>query len=332
MVLGRVNLCLLQSLLKIVFLKERVGQKMMRYLRILVGVVHLSLKKIKISVIILKENLKKIPDWMTHVFLRPGLIEYSNNKGSISTTWAGDGKKPNVSGPFSLEPMKVVNLALPKSVCIAIPAYDGSVPVEMAIQLSQAVSKLRGLGVEVVLQSERNNGLVDVVRNTLVDRFLKKTDCEKLLFIDSDIVFKADDLIRLLAFSTKYSVVGSTYPIKKDEPIGFFVQLMEMPPKLNEYGLISVRGFGAGFVAIDRSVFLLMEPRTEKYYLDGEFTRYYQTGVVDGKYRGEDIWFFNRYIDEFGGTVILDPWIDLEHVGKKYYGYKFQDWLCAQRQ
>ena len=220
-------------------------------------------------------------------------------------------------------------LSLPKSVCIAIPAYDGTVPVETAFRLAEVVSRLKSMGITVIMQSERNNGLVDVVRNTLVDRFLKQTKAEKLVFIDSDIVFKVDDLIRLLAISTEYLVVGATYPIKRDESMGFFVQLQENPPNRNKHGLISVRGMGAGFVVIDRSVFETMELKTEKYRMDGEFTRYFQTGVVDGRYRGEDIWFFNRWVDEFGGQVMLDPSVNLQHVGTKYYGYTFKDALLC---
>lgn len=219
-------------------------------------------------------------------------------------------------------------LSLPKSVCIAIPAYDGSVPVETAIHLATAVAKLKSMGIEVIMLSERNNGLVDVVRNTLVDKFLNKTTCEKLLFIDSDIVFEADDVLRLLALSTLHKVIGATYPIKRDDPIGFFIQVKEeLGLKLDEHGLLQCRGFGAGFLVVDRSVFETMEPTTEKYRMDGIFTRYFQTAVMDGEYRGEDIWFLRRWHDKFGGQVVLDPWINLKHVGKKYYDYKFSDYM-----
>ena len=222
-------------------------------------------------------------------------------------------------------------LQLPKSVCISIPAYSGTIPVETAIHLAQAVSKLRRLGVTVVMQTERECGLVEVTRNKLVNVFLEKSKCQKMFFLDNDIVFKADDLIRLLAWSTKYPIVGATYCVRKDNPPTFFVDLDRTGTTLNEDGLLSCEGLGAGFVVIDRSVFEEMKPHTEVYVKDGEtINRYFWTGVKNGKYRGEDIMFFKEWVNKHGGEIILDPCIDLQHVGHKYYDYKFSDWLKEQ--
>ena len=57
------------------------------------------------------------------------------------------------------------------------------------------------------------DSLVTRARNKLVTEFLK-TDCTHLFFIDADISFEPDDLIRVLAFNKP--LVAAPYPIKKD--------------------------------------------------------------------------------------------------------------------
>ena len=218
-----------------------------------------------------------------------------------------------------------VDLSTLGGIAIAIPAYDGKVVIELAGAIYHAGMKLNNMGVKTCFIYEKSNALIDYSRNRLVAKFLKDTKAQKLLFIDSDIKFKWEDLERLLAFSSKYPIVCATYPAKK-EPTKFFINPVYKDGKLviNEYGLLSITGAGAGFLCIDRSVFETMEPESNKFSVDDDLiTQYFYNKVKGTDFYGEDICFFDRWVNEFGGEVWLDPGIDLVHIGNKDYDAKF---------
>ena len=214
------------------------------------------------------------------------------------------------------------------SLCIAIPAYDGKIPVEAAVNMCHAVSMLHKEGVTVDIQWGAQSALIDLCRNRLVKRFLTESNAQKLLFLDSDIIFKAPDLVRLFQWSQFYPVVGATYPLRK-EPAKFFINHLDGAFETNKDGLVKVGGFGAGFVIIDRSVFESLNTVVESIETsEGEsLKRFFDIRVIDGRYLGEDISFYKRWIDECAWAVYLDPSINLKHVGTKEFDYKLIDYL-----
>jgi len=219
-----------------------------------------------------------------------------------------------------------VDLSTLGGIAFAIPAYDGKVVVEQLAAVYHAGMKLNSMGVKSAVIYEKGNALVDYSRNRLVAKFLKDSTAQKLVFLDSDIKFKWEDLERLLVFSSKYPIVCGTYPAKK-EPTKFFINPVYTTDgklKINEYGLLSITGCGAGFMIIDRSVFLRMEANSKKFSVDEDIiTQYFYNQVVGTDFYGEDVCFLHRWVKEFGGEVWLDPGIDLIHIGNKDYDAKF---------
>jgi len=212
-------------------------------------------------------------------------------------------------------------------ICFAFPAYDGKIPVEAAVHLVESVIELREAQVDASFQWGVGSALIDLCRNRLVKKFLEKTDSDKLLFIDSDIIFKAEDVTRLAWHSQKYAIVGATYPVRK-EPAKFFLKAKGDSLETNQDGLIEVEGFGAGFVMIDRNVFTRMKPLVPEIDFEGEpMTWYFDTRIIGRRFLGEDISFYKRYIDECNGKVFIDPYINLKHVGPKEFDYKLIDYL-----
>lgn len=212
-------------------------------------------------------------------------------------------------------------------VTFAFPSYDGKVIVEQLGAIYYCSQQLASAGIKSNLIYEKSNALIDYSRNRLVHKFLNDTKCQKLVFIDTDIVFKWEDLERLLTFSSKFPIVVGTYCAKQDVPKFFINPVYDEHGKVvvnEELGLVSVSGVGAGFTIIDRSVFETMQPVTPTFTVHDEVHhQYFATGIVDGHYFGEDIWFFNRWVKEFGGQVWLDPAISLKHVGTKTYDHNF---------
>ena len=229
-----------------------------------------------------------------------------------------------------------MNLATVKSICIAIPTYDGRIPVETAVQLSQAVGSLQRAGIAVDIQWGAGSALIDLCRNRLVKKFLTQTTAEKLFFLDSDIIFQAQDLLYLVMHSEKcneqgsamYPVVGAVYPVRKDPP-KFFIKALSSGIAMNEDGLIEIGGCGMGFMMIDRSVFEQMDDKVEEFISnDNEVLKaYFDIRIINKHYKGEDISFFIRYTEECGGHVFIDPQICLKHVGTKEYDYQLLDYL-----
>jgi hypothetical protein len=173
---------------------------------------------------------------------------------------------------------------------------------------------------------ERENALIDLARNRLVRNFLEQTDANKLVFIDDDIVFRWKDFERLLCWSTKYPVVAGTYPTRT-WPTKYFIDPGEKL-QFTEDGLLRVHSCGFGFVIIDRSVFEELKPHTNL-YIDqhGEPTQqYFKVGIFDNRYMGEDIYFY-KTLDKINKEVVIDPMIDLKHIGTHVFESNFAEGL-----
>jgi hypothetical protein len=213
-----------------------------------------------------------------------------------------------------------------QKLAICIPVYTGQVGVSFVTSLISSVVVMKQLGLDVVIYWEQGNAIVQSARDRLVNKALSD-GATKIMFIDSDIVFTDDDLMRLLGFSTYHPIVAAAYPARKDPPT-FIVSIPDIKNlNWNEHGLLEVEGLGFGFVVIDSSVFNAMEPNCSKYddakaKLTG-VVEYFKVGVVDGKLIGEDVHFF-KHASELGFPIWLDASINLGHLGQKQYSYPFK--------
>jgi len=199
----------------------------------------------------------------------------------------------------------------------------------MAGQLMQTALEFNDAGIPLSFQYGVGCGIIVLARNKLVNKFLKHTTCQKLLFLDSDIIATAEDIVKLYHWSQKYPVVGACYPVRKD-PAKFFINVKANNRfEQNEDGLMEVAGFGAGFLLIDRSVFEKMSGVVPSFLddRDGEMHEYFDNRIIKGHFKGEDISFMKRWIEDCYGKVWLDPYINLKHVGMKEYNYKLMDYL-----
>ena len=207
---------------------------------------------------------------------------------------------------------------------IGLPIGTGMIPAWTALSLINTFRTFSSVGIHINYVSELFNSVVDFARNNVVHSFLENPEHEKLIWIDADMQWHPDDLIRLCCWSTLYPVVAALYSskVEGDQKLIFKLrpddegQLLE-----NEHGLVRLEGLGLGFCIMDRSVFETMMPTTEV-YIDktrGKVYRFFKTTTEDGAPIGEDIYFMRRWSREFGGEVLVDPDIDLGHVGQKIY-------------
>lgn len=210
---------------------------------------------------------------------------------------------------------------------ICIPTYSGQLPVGFVNGLLTSVIALRAMGCKVDVYYEYGNALVQSARDRLVHKALQN-GATKIMFIDSDILFTDNDVMRVVGFSTLYPIVAGAYVGRQDPPT-FIVGLKDMQDlQWNEHGLLEVESLGFGFVVIDSSVFEAMETKARKYKdtvrgSDVKLNEYFRVGVVGDTLLGEDIFFFDN-ARKLGFGVVVDTDLELKHLGAKEYVYSLR--------
>ena len=104
----------------------------------------------------------------------------------------------------------------------------------------------------IAVEFKTGDSLVARARNSLTSDFLK-TECTHLLFIDSDLVFSAEQIGRLLAHGKE--VIGGFYPKKMEGLVQWVCNGMDGKPTPGPDGLQELRYIGTGFLLVRRDVF-----------------------------------------------------------------------------
>jgi hypothetical protein len=216
------------------------------------------------------------------------------------------------------------------SLLIAVPTHQGKILAEVVSELLMLVNFARDEGIDMAYTYFAGCSLVDIVRNSLGKTF-RDSGYQKVLMIDDDIVFKWQDVAQMLHNSIRHPVVCATYPSRVELASlqdRFYVRAYGDNPQWTEDGLLKIQGCGAGFTIIDRSVFDTLEPHVLSYsggaVIKGVVKprtvhhNFFPIGIRDGEHHGEDHGFFNLCVDN-GIVPVLDPRIDLGHVGTKVF-------------
>jgi len=208
-------------------------------------------------------------------------------------------------------------------------------------------------GIELRIYYLFNESLVQRARNYVVDEFIR-SDCTHLMFVDSDIGFRPNDVLSLLGIQTtypdQYEVMTGPYPKKTIswEKVKAAVEQgkAENPFDLNfytgdyvfnpiqgqkEFRLdepVEVNEAGTGFMLIPREVLekyaaaypeLKYKPdhtRSESFDGSHEITAFFDCEIdpTSRRYLSED-YFFCRNARKIGIKIHMCPWMELQHVG-----------------
>lgn len=153
-------------------------------------------------------------------------------------------------------------------------------------------------------------------RNQLVQAFID-SDCERLVFLDSDITFEPGALIKIAHRDVDF-VAGCTVHKTADE--SYPIDWLPMPELwANERGLIEIAMIGTAFMSLSRSVFEILKskyPGREYENYGKRATCYFETPFVPGAplgaLYGEDTFFCKLWRDA-GGKIYLDPELEITH-------------------
>lgn len=208
---------------------------------------------------------------------------------------------------------------------VAIPCYDGKLNIHAAFALSQltSISQIYGFGLQLAHIS--GCSIITKARNALVNRFMR-SDCTDLLFIDADINFKPEDVLRILALSDDKDIVAGAYPRRADDK-RFFTDIHD-PLEFSD-GLLRVERVGTGFMLVRRHVFEALEAAHPewKFWVNTEnahYTAFFDFKQTPEGYIGEDYLFCDR-ARTAGFKVWMDPDINLGHFGSTEFTGNFRE-------
>ena len=192
-------------------------------------------------------------------------------------------------------------------ICVGIPTIDGKVCAATVDSLLAEQVRARGQGDALLILWQCGTSLIGVARNKIAMQFIDTPGASVLVFVDSDISWKCGDLLKLAHMPQ--DVIGATYRAKEpDEHYHVFM------PAEKEGELYKVRGIPGGFMKINRHAFENVGAYPYKERNGTTMLDWFPTGLnlADGVLYGED-YGFCRIWREQGGTVWLDPSIQLKH-------------------
>ena len=241
-----------------------------------------------------------------------------------------------------------------KHIFIATPCYGGQIGEPYFRSMMRFAILCNKYNIKYTISTLANESLVTRGRNTLVSFFMENTDATNLFFIDADIEFNPEDILRMVAYD-KPIVVGA-YPKKAinwDSIIGAarsdenetaqtieghssnYVVNFEFlkdkdgnntPQVQIEDNLVKLKDAGTGFMCIKKEVIQQMFDKHPEYKyvndinVDNKFEPFMYAlfdTMIDPesrRYLSED-YMFCRTWQNMGGTVYLDPRTALNHVG-----------------
>lgn len=100
----------------------------------------------------------------------------------------------------------------PPHIFIATPMFGGSANYMYMISLINLLTKLGQAGIPSMFEIAANESLITKARNILVEGFLKSS-ATHMLFLDADLGFDADDVIRMI--QADKDLIGGQYAKKK---------------------------------------------------------------------------------------------------------------------
>ena len=227
---------------------------------------------------------------------------------------------------------------------IAIPVYQGICHIKFMESITALIILLKSLKIDFHYFSLTSESLISRARNICACEFFK-SDCSHLMFIDSDIVFKPQDVVDLL-YKNKAILCG-VYPHKTLDFLQMQKQfcnsnnLKELIENSASYSIdkhshpdtIVKSPFGqTGFMMISKTCFeiILQKYKNEIIYtndikmyssntLDNDVLYdFFQVGVIDNKYLSED-YGFCALATKCNIDILLDTSIKLTHIGQFFF-------------
>jgi hypothetical protein len=235
------------------------------------------------------------------------------------------------------------------NIFFATPCYGGLVTDQYFLSIFKLTQVLIQYKIPFRITTLRNESLISRARNILTAMFLEDTSATHLMFIDADIEFEPDSVIRMLALDK--DIIAGAYPkktinwsqvesaVKADKPNistygAEYAINLKIDPETKKVrttmGALEVLDASTGFMIVKRKVFeQLIDKHPELFYkndssIDAKYNKYcyalWDTSIdpTDRRYLSEDYTFCRRW-QNIGGEIWVDPNTKLNHVGSYTY-------------
>jgi len=231
------------------------------------------------------------------------------------------------------------------NIFFATPCYGGLVTDQYFLSMFRLSQVLIQYGINFRITTLRNESLITRARNILTAMFLEDKSATHLMFIDADIEFEPDSIIRMLAMDK--DIIAGAYPKKTINWGNVKIAAQKGEENLSSYGAdyainlkvepgtnrvrshmgsIEVLDASTGFFLVKRNVLeKMVDAHPELHYkndssIDPRFNPYcyalWDTMIDprDRRYLSEDYTFCRRW-QNLGGEIWVDPNTKLNHVG-----------------
>jgi hypothetical protein len=234
-------------------------------------------------------------------------------------------------------PVSQVNLV------VATPCFGGQISVAYAASVLKLEKRVRGYsGFTLKVLFKDGDALITRARASLVSQFLDDPTATHLLFVDADIGFEPEQVLRLIECGAE--VCAAVYPIKlidwdkvrktietaRPNPsaaaLKYVFEVDDPDAVIEKAGFVKVRYAGTGFFMIRRDAVERMCARYPQLQYkrdhsidagtasDNRFALFECMIGDDGTYLSEDFAFCKRWTD-MGGEIWADLNSKLNHIG-----------------
>jgi hypothetical protein len=231
----------------------------------------------------------------------------------------------------------------PINLVVATPCFGGQISVAYAASLFKLQAFMRRYGeVNLSVRFKDGDALITRARASLIAQFLDDPGATHLLFIDADIGFEPEQVLRLVQCGA--DMCAAVYPIKlidwervkstietaRPNPaaaaLRYVFEVDDTNAVTERSGFVRVRYAGTGFLMIRRAALEKMRARYPQLQYkrdhsldaatasDNRFALFECMIAEDGTYLSEDFAFCKRWTD-MGGEIWADLNSRLNHVG-----------------
>ena len=230
---------------------------------------------------------------------------------------------------------------------IGTPMYGGMCTSEYTQSLLNLSESANKSDVKLTTIFLGNESLIQRGRNTVAHHFMNLPDATHLLFIDADIKFRTEDIVRMIQ-ADKSLIIGPVglkgynwdeirqAAINGEDDIGrtggvFNINKLPGIDMVDENTPFEIEHGGNAFMMIRRDVFETLKPHTPIYTNGGrslpddvEIYDYFRVEInKDTNHLLSEDYFLCHSYRQLGGKVWCAPWVETGHFGSHLFNGKY---------
>ena len=230
---------------------------------------------------------------------------------------------------------------------IGTPMYGGMCTSEYTQSLLNLSESANKSDVKLTTIFLGNESLIQRGRNTIAHHFMNLPDATHLLFIDADIKFRVEDIVKMIA-ADKSLIVGPVAlkgynweeirqaAVNGEDDIGrtggvFNINKLPGIDMVDENTPFEIEHGGNAFMMIRRDVFETLKPHTPIYTNGGrslpdgvEIYDYFRVEInKDTNHLLSEDYFLCHSYRQLGGKVWCAPWVETGHFGSHLFNGKY---------